>query len=1114
MTKACEACELHLEQEVKNVCLPAKGNPQSGLFVVFDRPNKSEDDRGMPFSGTASRLFMDLIEKAKIPFPDGCYLTYSTKCYLPDGAAKAMKSVSAEICKKTWLEKEILKFKPSVVVAVGGDSMEAISGLTGVMKNRGTFIDVTLEDHKFKMMSTLSPAYLMNNHRELEGQVILDLKRAYNGVHNGVTCWTPGKEKDLDYHVVKTFKDFMNMYDEISNAGVVTCDIECRGKDPYFLTFPSSGFPLVSIQFSTHAGSGWFLPIAHESFVGETNPEGMAWRGGEWQSIKAALKLIFETGDIFVIGHNFKFDSKWILKHLGIKPKLSFDTMLAHGLFGETSSSLKKLAWEMTDIGGYEEEQSKYTDSLDPDKKWDMFHYPFDQLATYGCCDVDATFRVFEILDKKLRDHPQMMALFKILIKASRAFLDIEHEGIKIDTAYLKQLEIDLTLDLAKLKEDFKLAAAKEIEAFNARLLAEATSAKTGKILKNKQTEFNIDSSDHVSELFYDILGFPINDRHRSKKTKDPSVGKKALEELAGKHPIAKILMEYRGLSKQKVGFVDAYPRYTDAFDRIHPDYKLIKFYNEDADKEQGTSTGRLACSDPNLQQVPSRDEDKRIKKLFIPDYDNHLLMDCLVPGTRVLTSDFQWKNIEDFKVGDELVGFDETLDKNTKLRKSIVEKIGKRKAKTITVITDKGSVTCSDNHMWAAYKQYDGCYGKRQWIKTKDLKEGMKISYLCSPWKTEDTFESGWMSGMFEGEGWVNKRGGCGIAQNPGDVLDRIEEQLEKDGFTYTKRIQEGHKCVQLVLTGPYVPMRAIGKYKIKRLLDKYEFEGMRGWSRQTASATILKVCPIEGEETVISMKTSTRTFIAEGLFSHNCDYSGIELRVTAMYCQDPIMKQFFNTGKGDFHRHVASKVYGKPEDQITKLERTYAKATTFGILYGAGPAKIAEQAKCSISQAQEFIEEYFKLFPTLKKWIFQQKAFAQKNFYVKSLFGRIRPLPDAGSYNEGLREQALRRAVNTPIQSDASDITLYGLTRIATYLNKFKHADASRPSRLRASVHDSILISAHNDDFAEIAEHIKFDILEKIDLDFISNLGVHLAAEVSVGPTWGQQTNLETEE
>ena len=866
----CIACPLHKEPGVTSVAMSAKGNPNSNLFIIMDRPNKSEDSRNSSFSGEASKLFFTLLEKAGISYPQDCYITYNTKCYLPDTAPKDLKELSKTTCKTTFLLKELIKYKPKIVITVGAEALTGLTGVEGVMKNRGTFIDAEIEGHKFKVMPTFSPSYLMNNHRELEGQVTTDLKRAFNAVSGGVSCWTPGKEQTLDYRYVSDFKTFIEMNSEITTAGIVTCDIECRGKDPYFPKFPSPGFPLTSIQFSTHSGSGWFLPIAHESFVTDLNPEGMAWSGGEWNNIKLALKVIFESGNIFIIGHNFKFDSKWILKYLGIKPKLSFDTMLAHGLFGETSSSLKKLAWEMTDIGGYEEEQTKYTQSLDDDKQWDMFHYPLQSLSTYGCCDVDATFRVFEVLQPKLAADPQMLALFNILTKASRAFVDIEHEGIKIDKPYLGQLEIDLTLELAKLKEDFNQQAFTPIQEFNAKLLKEATSEKTGKVLKNKHTEFLIDSSDHVSDLFYNVLGFPINDKHRSKKTNDPSVGKKALDELSVKYPIAKTLLEYRTISKQKVGFVDAYPRYTDENDRIHPDYKLIKFYNEDADKEQGTTTGRLACSDPNLQQVPSRDEDKRIKKLFIPDCKDHVLVEA---------------------------------------------------------------------------------------------------------------------------------------------------------------------------------------------------------------------------------------------------DYAGIELRVTAMYCQDPLMKKFFNEGKGDFHRYVASKVYNKTEDKISKLERTYAKATTFGILYGAGPGKIAEQAKCTYKQAQDFIEEYFKLFPTLKNWIFQQKAYAIKNLCVKSLFGRTRMLPDAGSYNEGFREAALRRAVNTPIQSDASDITLYGLTRIASYLNKYNHHDRSNPSRLRASVHDSILISAHIEDFVDIAEHIKFEILEKIDLDFLIQKGVKLAADISVGNTWGSQTELTEE-
>lgn len=869
MSKACSACGLC--NHANMVAAPGKGNPGSGLFIIVDRPNFLEDSRNTPFCGQAAQLFLSILDKAGIEFPDDVYITYAYKCAIPEAAPKELKKESMEKCPEQWLFKEIKKYKPKVVVTLGADVLSLLlPQVTGVMKNRGAFFDTTIADVSLKVMPSLAPAYILNS-REIEQQVILDMKRAYNAVHNGVAAWSPEKIKDLDYKTINNYIDFLEMYKDILEKKVVASDIETRGKDPYNIPFDTPGFPLISIQFSTGPKSGWFLPIAHTRYTSSLNPDGMAWAGKEWEHIQEGLRYIFESGDIFVIGHNFKFDSKWLNKCLGIKTKLNFDTMLAHGLFGETSNSLKKIAWELTDLGGYEEEQTNYTESLELDKRWDMFYYPFETLSTYGCCDVDVTFRAFSNLNAKLDAEPQLLELFKMLVKASRAFLDIEHEGIKINKEQLAVLDTDLNLETKRLEEEFRQLLGPQIQQLEAVLVEEATSKKTGKLLSTKPTTFNIESSDHICKLFYDYLGLPINDRHRSRKTKEPSVGRKALEELSVKHPAAKLLIDYRIASKQKVAFVDSYPKFIDENDRIHPDYKLIKFFNEDEDKEQGTATGRLACSSPNLQQVPSRDETKKIKKLFIPDYTEHFFLDA---------------------------------------------------------------------------------------------------------------------------------------------------------------------------------------------------------------------------------------------------DYSGIELRVTAIYCKDPMMIKFFNSGAGDFHRYVASKVYGRPEDQITKLERTYAKSTTFGILYGAGPAKIAEQAKCSVKDATAFIEEYFKLFPTLKKWIMQQKAFAQKHLYVKSLFGRIRRLPDANSRNEALREAALRRAINTPIQSDASDITLYGLTRIHSFLNSFSHYDASKPSRLRGSVHDSILVTVHEKDLEEIASTIKFDILENPTLDFIVKSGVRLQSEISVGPTWGDQLELKTEE
>src|SRR5271169_4387078 len=284
----CTACPLYIEPGVKTICMPGKGNPNSGLFVIFDRPNRSEDSRSSSFSGEASKLFFTLMEKAGIFYPEDVFCLYQTKCYLPEEAAKELKETSKITCKATWLVKEILKYKPKIVVAVGAEVLTNLTEVVGVMKHRGSFIDAEIEDHKFKVMPTLSPAYLMQNHRELEGQVVTDLKRAYNAVHEGVSCWTPGKEKTLDYHYIKDMEMFREMMKEIRQAGKVACDIESRGKDPYFLQFAGEGFPIVSIQFSTHSGSGWFLLLSHET--------GSIWTPGEWNRIHKELRWLFESG--------------------------------------------------------------------------------------------------------------------------------------------------------------------------------------------------------------------------------------------------------------------------------------------------------------------------------------------------------------------------------------------------------------------------------------------------------------------------------------------------------------------------------------------------------------------------------------------------------------------------------------------------------------------------------------------------------------------------------------------------------------------------------------------------------------------------------------------------
>lgn len=1119
MMNKCLACGLC--QTAKNVRIEGWGSRDASVLIVAGKPSKDDDKAGKSLQGKTGTYLKTLLRTAGID-TSVCFFTSAIKCF-SDGDDKETDKAAFNICPDQWLFKEIQIIKPKVIVALGNDAYQILTGNKSVDKDRGSLVIRDFGPVSCYVIPVYSPYFLMQQSDKSKNvtQTIEDLRKIPNILNGSFGMWndadlTNGK---LDYQIVDTVTKLQDIVQEVYKAGVLAADIECRKLDPYRVEKDcvGKGYPFVSLQFSYMEGQAFFLPWANVEFQSEDNEEGYFFSEEDREKVKAILKDLLEDPEdkVTLVGHNFKFDSKWIMKWLGITPRLDYDTMVAASFLGEASNRLKKIAWHWTPMGGYEAKQDEFTQQMAVDDRWDMFKYPCDVLVPYGCADADATLRIYNQFVKKGIVNPDNQRVFDIIVTASRVFADIENDGIHIDTPYLTKLKEDLTLDLKRVEEEFRMEASEDIAFLDKQIYTESL-GKKGKPLKHKNTEFMISSNDHISRLFYGRLGMEINEQHRSKKTQDASTGSAALKELAPKYPIAGKLLEWRKISKQISGFVDAYPSFIDFEDRIHPTYSLVQ-YETDSGDESGTITGRTSCSDPNLQQVPSRGDGKKIKKLFIPDCSDHMFVDCLVPGTRVLTSDFIWKSIETLSIGDILVGFDSVLNKHTKLRKSMVERIEFRNSIRYRVTTDKGIVECSDTHMWPSFKVYaSGGYGKRVWTQTRSLIVGNKISYLISPWSTTSTFEDGWMSGLLDGEGWVSNRGGCGIGQNPGFLLNKIKEQLTKDGFVFNEYIPKASRCVHLEMTGAFTPMRLLGKYQPCRLKNKYTFEGMRSWSRNTEPATILNVERIE-DGPVVSVKTSTGTFIAEGFFSHNCDFSGIELRVAAMHSQDVRMKEFFNSGKGDFHRYAASLIYGVPEDQVTEdPQRRIAKTFNFALLYGAGPMKLSQTAGISLAEAEAFIKAYFKNFPALAEWIRGQHRFAKMYGYVKSMFGRVRYLPDAqldtrDFGNKIKMEAALKRAVNTPVQADASDLTLYSLGRIWDYLNKFEHSDPKWPSRLRGSVHDSILMSVHVNDLPEIVSHIKYEILEKPQLDFIVEKGVALRADCSIGPNWGEQSDLD---
>jgi DNA polymerase-1 len=225
------------------------------------------------------------------------------------------------------------------------------------------------------------------------------------------------------------------------------------------------------------------------------------------------------------------------------------------------------------------------------------------------------------------------------------------------------------------------------------------------------------------------------------------------------------------------------------------------------------------------------------------------------------------------------------------------------------------------------------------------------------------------------------------------------------------------------------------------------------------------------------------------------DADYSQIELRVVASLAQDPTLLGAFQRNE-DIHRRTASEVLGLPMAQVTPDQRSAAKAVNFGLLYGQGAYALSASLGIPFREAKQFIERYFERMPKVAEWIEGTKARALEEGLVRTLWGRVRRIPDLQSPNQGLKAQALREAVNTVVQGTAADLMRRAMVRFHAALD-----GAHLRARLLLQVHDELLVEAPPDEADRVSALLR-DAMEGAD-DLVG-LDVRLAADVRPGANW----------
>lgn len=343
-------------------------------------------------------------------------------------------------------------------------------------------------------------------------------------------------------------------------------------------------------------------------------------------------------------------------------------------------------------------------------------------------------------------------------------------------------------------------------------------------------------------------------------------------------------------------------------------------------------------------------------------------------------------------------------------------------------------------------------------------------------------------------------------------DVNINSPKQLQKLLFEDLKLVYKGKKSTSVevleAIRDQHEIIDTILRYrKISKIISTY-LEGMLPFvdnakkihttflqnftstGRLSSRDPNLQNIPVRDDESKALRALFTSSFDGGSIMS--ADYNQIELRLMAIFSKDENLLNDFKA-KHDVHSITASKIFNIPLNDVTPQERRVAKAVNFGIIYGISEYGLSKNINTSAKQAKEFIARYFELYPSVKLYMEKSIEFARNNGYVKTLFNRIRHLPQINSSNYTTRMFEERVALNMPLQGTASDIIKLAMIEVASKIKK-----RSLKSKLVLQIHDELIL----DVFPGEEERCK-EIL-KSSMEGVAHFELPLEVNISYGKTW----------
>ena len=236
---------------------------------------------------------------------------------------------------------------------------------------------------------------------------------------------------------------------------------------------------------------------------------------------------------------------------------------------------------------------------------------------------------------------------------------------------------------------------------------------------------------------------------------------------------------------------------------------------------------------------------------------------------------------------------------------------------------------------------------------------------------------------------------------------------------------------------------------------------------------------------------------FVAEGedKIILAADYSQIELRILAMLSKDEKMIKAFRD-KQDIHSETASIIYEIPKEEITADQRRYAKIINFGLMYGMGAFRVSNELNIPRKEAQQFIDNYFSKFPTIKNYIQKSIESATRKGYAETIFGRKLYLPELNSSNKMRVGEAARVATNMPIQGSAADIIKIAM------INLHEKIKDDPDIKMIMQVHDELVFEVKKDKLEEAKKLIISEMMNALPKEYADI--VPLEVDLGIGENW----------